>query len=283
MVESSGRMSLFFKSSRLWVTLLLLIPAAIQFFPILYMLSISVKSSNDVFTWPPNLIPQTFVWTNFADAIEAAPLLRFLLNSFIAACGIMIVQVVTSILAAYALARMDFPGKNLFLWIILATMMVPGEVTIIPNYLTIASLDWLDSYQALIVPFSASGFGVFLLYQFFRTIPKELEEAAIVDGAGRVRFLIQILIPLSMPAVASFAVYSFVTAWNQYLWPLIVTQTVDMRTAQIAIGMFRSQNETTSWGMVMAATSILITPSILLFIATQRHFVRGVTMSGLKG
>lgn len=283
MVESSGRFAAFFKSPRLWVTLLLLIPAAIQFFPILYMLSIAVKSSNDVFTWPPNLIPQVFVWTNFSDAMEAAPLLRFLLNSFIAACGIMIVQVVTSILAAYALARMNFPGKNIFLWIILATMMVPGEVTIIPNYLTIASLDWLDTYQALIVPFSASGFGVFLLYQFFRTIPKELEEAAIVDGAGRIRFLIQILIPLSMPAVASFAVYSFVTAWNQYLWPLIVTQTVDMRTAQIAIGMFRSQNETTSWGMVMAATSILITPSILLFIATQKHFVRGVTMSGLKG
>jgi sn-glycerol 3-phosphate transport system permease protein len=283
MVESSLKFSHFFKSSRFWVTILLLVPAAIQFFPVLYMLSISVKSSNDVFTWPPNLIPKVFVWTNFTDAMEAAPLLRFLLNSFIAACGIMIVQVVTSILAAYALARMNFPGKNLFLWLILATMMVPGEVTIIPNYLTIASLDWLDTYQALIVPFSASGFGVFLLYQFFRTIPKELEEAAIVDGAGRLRFLIQILIPLSMPAVASFAVYSFVTAWNQYLWPLIVTQTVDMRTAQIAIGMFRSQNETTSWGMVMAATSILITPSILLFIATQKHFVRGVTMSGLKG
>ncbi len=283
MVEPRGKFSVFLRSTRLWVTLLLLLPAAVQFFPILYMLSISIKSSNDVFTWPPTLIPEVFVWTNFGDAMEAAPLLRFLFNSFIAACGIMMVQVATSILAAYALARMNFPGKNLFLWLILATMMVPGEVTIIPNYLTMASLDWLDSYQALIVPFSASGFGVFLLYQFFRSIPKELEEAAIVDGAGRMRFLIQILIPLSMPAVASFAVYSFVTAWNQYLWPLIVTQTVEMRTAQIAIGMFRTQNESTSWGMVMAATSILITPSILLFIATQRHFVRGVTMSGLKG
>jgi sn-glycerol 3-phosphate transport system permease protein len=283
MVKPGGRLSAIIKNPRLWVTLLLLIPAAIQFFPILYMLSISVKSSNDVFTWPPKLIPEVFVWSNFGDALEAAPLVRFLINSFIAAFGIMIVQVTTSILAAYALARMNFRGKNLFLWLILATMMVPGEVTIIPNYLTIASLDWLDSYKALIVPFSASGFGVFLLYQFFRTIPKELEEAAIVDGAGRMRFLLQILVPLSMPAVASFAVYSFVTAWNQYLWPLIVTQSVDMRTAQIAIGMFRTQNESTSWGMVMAATSILITPSILLFIATQRHFVRGVTMSGLKG
>jgi len=283
MANSPSKFALLIRSSRFWVTMLLLVPAAIQFFPILYMLSISVKSSGDVFSWPPHLIPEVFIWTNFSAAMETAPLLRFLLNSFVAACGIMIVQVVTSILAAYALARMDFSGKNIFLWVILATMMVPGEVTIIPNYLTMASLDWLDSYQALIVPFSASGFGVFLLYQFFRTIPKELEEAAIVDGAGRIRFLVQILIPLSMPAVASFAVYSFVSAWNQYLWPLIVTQSVDMRTAQIAIGMFRTQNESTSWGMVMAATSILITPSILLFIATQRHFVRGVTMSGIKG
>jgi ABC-type glycerol-3-phosphate transport system permease component len=271
------------RNPRFWATLLLLIPALIQFFPILYMLSISVKTSGDVFTWPPTLIPETFFWQNYPDAMNTAPLLRFLFNSLVAACGIMVVQVVTSVLAAFALARMEFRGKNVILWLILATMMIPGEVTIIPNYLTVASLDWIDTYQALIVPFSASGFGVFLLYQFFRTVPKELEEAAIVDGATPLRFLWQIMIPLSMPAVVSFAVYSFVTAWNQYLWPLIVTQTVEMRTAQIAIGMFRTQNESTSWGMVMAATSILITPSILLFISTQRHFVRGVTMSGLKG
>lgn len=282
MVENNQRVPLL-KNPRFWATMILLIPAVIQFFPILYMISLSLKTSGDVFTWPPTLMPETFFWQNYPDAMSTAPLLRFLINSLIVSFGIMVIQVVTSVLAAFALARLNFPGKNAVLWVILATMMVPGEVTVIPNYLTVASFDWLDSYQALIVPFSASGFGVFLLYQFFRTVPKELEEAATMDGASPLRFLLQIMIPLSMPAVVSFAVYSFVTAWNQYLWPLIVTQSVDMRTAQIAIGMFRTQNESTSWGMVMAATSILITPSILLFVATQRHFVRGVTMSGLKG
>jgi ABC-type glycerol-3-phosphate transport system permease component len=191
-------------------------------------------------------------------------------------------QVLTAILAAYALARIEFRGKKLILGLIIATMMVPGEVTIIPNYLTVAKLNWIDTYQALIVPFSASGFGVFLLYQFMESIPKELEEAALLDGASRIRFLFQFVVPLSMPAIAAFSVYAFVGAWNQYLWPLIVTQSTEMQTVQIGIGMFRSQNESMSWGVIMAATLILISPMLLLFVATQKQFVRGMTMGGLK-
>jgi sn-glycerol 3-phosphate transport system permease protein len=215
--------------------------------------------------------------------MHTAPLARFLLNSFIVATAITVLQVFTAILAALALARFEFPGRGIALGFILATMMVPGEVTIIPNYFTMASLGWLDTYAALIFPFAASGFGVFLLYQFFRSIPKELEEAAALDGASRLRFLFQIAVPLSMPAVTAFGVYAFINAWNQYLWPLIVTQTTDMQTAQIGIGMFRSQNESVSWGVIMAATAWLIAPALVLFAATQKQFVRGVTMSGLKG
>lgn len=208
---------------------------------------------------------------------------RFLINSLVQATAITLLQVFTAILAAYALARTEFRGKQFFLVIILATMMVPGEVIIIPNYLTLAKLGWLDTYAGLVVPFGASGFGVFLLYQFFKTIPKELEEAARVDGASRLRFLFQIMVPLSMPAVVAFAVYAFVSAWNQYLWPLVVTQSTEMQTAQIGIGMFRAENEANSWGMIMAATTLLIAPSIALFLATQKQFVQGITMSGLKG
>jgi len=229
------------------------------------------------------LMPRQFDISNFIAAFEAAPLARFLVNSLLVSSAITILQVVTSILAAFALARMEFRGRALLLSLILATMMVPGEVTIIPNYLTVASFGWLDRYPGLVGPYAASGFGIFLLYQFFRTIPMELEEAAMLDGASRLRFLFQFMVPLSMPAVVSFGVYAFISAWNQYLWPLVVVQSTDMQTVQVGIGMLRSSQESSSWGVIMAATAILITPSILLFVAAQKHFVRGITMSGLKG
>jgi sn-glycerol 3-phosphate transport system permease protein len=267
---------------RLWATLILFIPAVVHFFPILYVISLSFKDKVEVFKYPPNLIPAHFNFINYTTALSSAPLARFLINSMVVAVSITFLQVFTAILAAYALARIEFSGKKIVFALILATMMVPGEVTIIPNYFTVAKLSWIDTYWALIVPFSASGFGVFLLYQFMKSIPKELEEAALLDGASRLRFLFQFAVPLSMPAVAAFSVYAFVNAWNQYLWPLIVTQSTDMQTVQIGIGMFRSQNEAVSWGVIMAATLMLISPTLLLFIATQKQFVRGMTMGGMK-
>ena len=271
------------RHQRFLATLVLCLPALAHLFPILYMLSLSFKSATEVFEYPPNLIPAAFDFANYVTAIKAAPLARFLLNSLIVSLSVTALQLVTSILAAFALARIEFPGKKFFLAVILATMMVPGEVTILPNYLTIARLGWLDTYRSMIVPSAASGFGVFLLYQFFRTIPTELEEAVRVDGGSRFRFLWQFVVPLSMPAIVAFGVYAFVATWNQYLWPLVVTQTTEMRTVQIALGMFRSENEASSWGVIMAATAILVAPSILLFVATQKQFVRGIMMSGIKG
>jgi ABC-type glycerol-3-phosphate transport system permease component len=270
------------KRNRLIATAVLFIPAIVHIFPIVYVLSLSFKNKTEVFKYPPHLIPDQLALTNYASAFGMAPLGRFLFNSLVVSATMTFFQVLTAILAAYALARIEFRGKKLILGLIIATMMVPGEVTIIPNYLTVAKLNWIDTYQALIVPFSASGFGVFLLYQFMESIPKELEEAALLDGASRIRFLFQFVVPLSMPAIAAFSVYAFVGAWNQYLWPLIVTQSTEMQTVQIGIGMFRSQNESMSWGVIMAATLILISPMLLLFVATQKQFVRGMTMGGLK-
>ena len=267
-----------------WVsTLVLLIPAILHLFPILYIISISLKSPAEVFAFPPSLIPDAPGLANYSKAFEVAPLGRFLVNSMIVSLAVTLLQLLTSIWAAFALARLEFLGKNIILGLVVATMMVPAEVTIIPNYMTIIGFGWLDHYIAMIAPFSASGFGVFLLYQFFKSIPKELEEAVIVDGASRFRFLWQFVVPLSMPAIVAFGVYSFISTWNQYLWPLIVTQSTDMRTVQVGISMFRSENESSSWGIIMAATTILIVPSIAIFVATQKQFVRGITMSGIKG
>lgn len=268
---------------RFWPTLILLLPAALQFFPLLYVLSISFKRKTEVFKFPPQLLPEQIQFGNYSAALDTAPLARFLLNSLITAGAITALQLFTGLLAAYSLARLEFRGRGFAYVLILATMMVPGEITIIPNYLTVARLDWIDTYYALILPFSASGFGIFLLYQFIRAIPKELEEAAFLDGASRLRFLFQFVVPLSAPALISFGVYAFVNAWNQYLWPLVVTQSTGMQTAQIGIGMFRAQNESESWGVIMAATMILISPTIALFIATQRQFISGMTNSGIKG
>jgi sn-glycerol 3-phosphate transport system permease protein len=270
------------RRTRAIATILLFVPAAIQVFPVLYVISLSLKSKTEILSYPPTLMPAHLLGTNFKAAITAAPLGRFLINSLLVASAITFFQVLTAILAAYALARMEFVGKRVFFALIIATMMVPGEVTIIPNYLTVAKLNWIDSYFGLIVPFAASGFGVFLLYQFIRDIPKEMEEAALLDGASRLRFLFQFVVPLSMPAIAAFSVYSFVNAWNQYLWPLIITQSTEMQTVQIGIGMFRSQNESVSWGVIMAATLILISPMLLLFVGTQKQFVKGMTLGGLK-
>jgi len=264
-------------------TAVLLLPALVQFFPLFYLVCVSFKVGPEVIQYPPKLLPSSLSLENYRLALESAPLLRFLWNSLVVAVGITVCQVVTSILAAYALSRMEFRGKKVALGLIVATMLVPGEVTIIPNYFAMAALDWLNTYRALIAPYSASGFGVFLLYQFFRAIPKELEEAAIVDGASRMRFLFQFMVPLSAPAIMAFAIYAFVNAWNQYLWPLVVTQSTSMQTVQIGLGMFRSQNESTSWGVIMAATTLLVIPSVALFVATQKQFVRGITMAGLKG
>ncbi len=271
------------ESRRAAATALLLIPALIQLFPLFYLLGLSFKIGGEVMAYPPRLLPRALDWTNYALALKAAPLWRFLLNSIIVSTAITALQVFTSILAAYALARLEFAGRGLVFGFIMATMLVPAEVTIIPNYFALARLGWIDTYAGLVIPFASSGFGVFLLYQFFRTIPKELEEAALLDGASRLRFLFQIAVPLSAPAVTALAVYAFVNAWNMYLWPLVITQSTSMQTAQIGLGMFRSQNESMNWGVIMAATAMLISPTILLFVAAQRQFVRGLTTSGLKG
>lgn len=271
------------QQKRFLITLLLLLPALVHLFPLGYALALAFKTKEEVFLYPPQLLPNQLLWENFSMALQTAPLARFLVNSLVMATSITLLQIVTSVLAAYALSRLEFGGRKISLAIIIGTMMIPGEITIIPNYLTVASLGWIDTYKGLILPFAASGFGVFMLYQFMRTIPKELEEAAFLDGASKLRFLFQFVIPVSLPAITAFGIYSFVNAWNMYLWPLIATQSTSMQTAQIGLGMVRSQNESISWGMVMAATVILVSPTLILFIFTQKQFLRGMVSSGIKG
>jgi ABC-type glycerol-3-phosphate transport system permease component len=252
--------------------------------PILIALFTSFKVPQEVITYPPRVIPQNWTFDNYVSAWNSNPFGRFLINSFIQTGLITIGQVLFSILAAYAFAILKFPGRNLFFYIVLASLMVPFELTLIPNFQLISRLGWTNSYQGLAVPFLASAFGVFLLRQFFLSVPRDLHEAATIDGASNWRYLWQVLVPLSKGSIGAFAIFAFLSAYNQYLWPLIITSDIKMRTTQIGIRFFMVNLERgADWGAVMAATIIVSAPTLIAFLIAQKQLVKGIAMTGLKG
>jgi sn-glycerol 3-phosphate transport system permease protein len=262
--------------------LLMVVLAIAVLFPLLYALGTSLKTSAEVNRYPPTLWPHVFDAGNYPDALRVAPIARFLLNSFIQSGVVTLGQLVTASLAAFAFSYIEFPGRQALFFLFLSTLMIPAEVTLIPNYLTVRSLGWLNSYPALVAPFLATAFGTFLLRQFFLTIPRELWDAALIDGCSRRRFLVRILAPLARPAFATLAIYAFLSAWNQYLWPLLVINSQQMRTVQIGLAILQSQ-EAVSWNLVMAGIVLIVAPTIFLFLIGYRHVVRGLTAGAVKG
>jgi sn-glycerol 3-phosphate transport system permease protein len=257
------------------------IVALLVLLPLLFALSLSVQGP----TLSPTLLPDfsKLDWSSFQDVFREEPnLTRWIVNSFVVSLAVTLGQLITSALAAYALANIDFPGKPFFFFVFLGSLMIPWESTIIPNYLTITRLGWKDSYQGLIIPFMASGFGVFLLRQHFKAIPRDLYEAAVLDGCSSTRYLWSILVPLSRPALATLAVYTFLNTWNQYYWPLLIIDSPEWRTTQIGITAFRS-SEVTIYNLQMASTIIVMLPTLILLVLGQRQLVSGLTAGALKG
>lgn len=251
--------------------------------PIFIALFTSFKPPTQVVNFPPRLLPDMWTIENYRVAWAATPFGRYLLNSVIQSGLITLGQVVFSILAAYAFSILIFPGRNLLFYIVLGSLMVPFELVFIPNFQLISSLGWANTYQGLTVPFLASAFGVFMLRQFFLTVPKELHDAAKIDGASNWRYLWRILVPLSKGSIGAFAIFAFLNAWNQYLWPLIITKTVEMRTLQIGIRFFMTNVERgADWGAVMAGSMIALFPALLAFLLAQKQLVKGIAMTGLK-
>jgi ABC-type glycerol-3-phosphate transport system permease component len=255
----------------------------IMLFPIIYVLLGSFKGPTEMFSLHPKLLPQGLYLQNYVDAWQLNPFGNFIVNSILVATAITLGQMLTSVLGAYAFARLRFAGRDALFMVYLATLMIPGHVTLIPTFLIVKSLGWVDTYAGLTVPFLATAFGTFLMRQFFLTIPGELEDAAKIDGAGRLRFLFQILLPLSRPALGALGIWSFLSAWNQYLWPLIVTNSTKMRTVQIGIAMFLREEEGTSWAVVMAGTMLVILPTLIAFLAAQKQIIKGIAVTGMKG
>jgi ABC-type glycerol-3-phosphate transport system permease component len=261
---------------------LLILMSIILLFPLFFALSLALQGD----TAAPTLIPRdlnNLDWGVFRAVFEQRPeVSRWILNSFVVATSVTVGVLVTSSLMAFALAYLDFPGKAVLLFVALGTLMVPFEATLIPNYLFISSLQWKDTYQGLIVPFLASAFGVFLLRQYFMTLPKDLYEAALVDGCTKLRYLWSILVPLSRPALATLAVYTFLGTWNQFYWPLLITNSTEWRTTQVGITIFRNF-EYAVFNTQMAATIIVMLPTLILLVLGQRQLVSGLTSGALKG
>ncbi|MGN0377295.1 MAG: carbohydrate ABC transporter permease [Suilimivivens sp.] len=250
--------------------------------PLLYAISVAFMPSSELFTTDLNLLPKTPTLANFKDALTKVPLVRFVLNSFLVAGLITIGQIITCSLAAFSFSFLNFKGKNILFMIVMATMMIPGEATIISNYLTVSSWGWLDSYQVLIVPYLTSAMGIFLFRQFYLSFPISLYESAKIDGCKNLRFIIQILIPLTKSAIVAMAVYTFINAWNMYMWPLLVTGSDSMRTVQIGISMLDSV-DSQSITLMIAGVVMIIVPSLSIFIVGQKQLIKGMFSGAVKG
>ena len=253
--------------------------------PFLWMLSTSLKPDlKAVYRFPPEWIPSPPAWSNYVRAWNSAPFARYMFNSIFVSVTSVLSQVVNGCLCAYAFSRIRFPGRDVLFLIFLAVMMIPSQVTIVPMYIILARLRWLDTYWALIVPFAATAFGTFLIRQSFLGIPEELVDAAILDGATHMQVLRHVMIPLSKPVIITFAVLNFTWRWNDYFWVLIMTNSDRMRTLPVGIvTMQAGPVGGSSWHIVMAASVIVLLPILGLFLIAQRYFIEGIAHTGLKG
>jgi multiple sugar transport system permease protein len=249
--------------------------------PFIWMVATSLKTEGQIFSNPAQLLPSQPTVQAYIDVWRRIPFGRFFINSVIFAGSVTIVSLFLDSMAAYAFARLRFKGRDILFWVVLATLMVPFQITLIPLFLTVFHLGWLDTYQGLIVPRATNAFGIFLLRQFFLTLPPELDDAARIDGAGEFRIYWQIILPLSLPALATLAVFHFMYNWNDFLWPLIITSSPEMRTLPAGLTLFMG-NYVIEHAILMAGATISLLPLAIAFVFLQRYFVRGVAMTGLK-
>lgn len=249
--------------------------------PFIWMVSTSLMSEVEVYQFPPRLFPKEIKWSNYTGALTMLPFGRFFLNTFLVTTIAVLGQLITCSMAAYAFARLRFKGRDGLFALFMSTMMVPSIVTLIPAYLIVATFGWMNSYWALFTPILTSVWGIFLLRQFFLTIPTSYEEAARLEGASEWTVYWKVILPLSRPALATLAVFAFMNTWKDFLWPLLVTSKNDMRTLEVGIAMFSSL-QGTNWPFQMAAAVVVLLPILILFMATQRYFIEGISLSGIK-
>lgn len=265
------------------VYLVLILTVLITVLPLYWMISTSLKTPTDVFAYPPKLIPSAIQWSNFSNAWDMAPWGRYFVNTVFYTVCTVIGVLITSVMSGYAFAKLSFKGKNTLFLGYVSTMMIPAQVTIIPVFIILSRVGWVDTYAGLIIPGLTSAFGCFLMRQFIAGIPTEIIESGLIDGAGHLKILKVIVSPLLYPAVATLGIFTFMGAWNNFFWPLVVTNSEDLRTVQIGLSSFQNQYGTADWGAMMAAATLVSAPVLILFFFAQKYFIEGITMTGIKG
>jgi len=250
--------------------------------PFLWTVSTSLKNIDEVFVFPPQWLPSTPQWSNYSALWQAFPMDRWMFNSAYIVVLTVLGKLFLSSTAAYAFARLRWPGRDYIFYGFLTALMIPFEVTLIPGFVLMRQFGWIDSHLALIVPSVGDVFGIFLLRQFFLSLPRELEEAARIDGAGYLAVFLRIILPLSKPALAVVAALGFMGVWNSFLWPLIMINSTNKFTVPVGLQLLNSQHGT-DWTVLMAGDVIALIPVVIVYLAAQKHFVQGITMTGLKG
>lgn len=265
------------------VNTLLILVAALMTVPFAWMFSTSFRIPAESFSLPPQWIPRQFIVENYRRVFELVPFVPFALNSLKISTIITAGQLLTSAMAAYAFARLDFRGKNILFLLLMSSLMVPGQVTIVPVFVVIRTLGLSDTHWALILPGLTSAFGIFLLRQFFLTLPSELEDAAKIDGANPLQIFLRVIIPLGVPALSVLAIFTFNASWNEFFRPLIFLQTWEKFTLPLGLVTLRGVEGTGSISVVLAGVSLALVPVLIIFLLAQRYLIEGITMTGLKG
>lgn len=261
---------------------LLVICAAVFLLPFLGMLLTSVKPENEVFVKPISFFGSRIVFDNYVRAWSFFPFGRFLFNSIVVGVATTILAIITSSLAAYAFSRIKFKGRDALFTLYLGTLMIPQQITVIPLYIIMRGLGWYDTYQALIIPAAFTAFGTFLMRQFFLTIPYEIEEAGRIDGCNTFGLFARLIMPMSAPSLATLSIFTFITSWKSFLWPLVITSTDRFKTLPLGLYMFNGQYGT-DWTGIMAAAGIAIIPSFFVYLFFQKYLVEGISTTGFGG
>lgn len=251
--------------------------------PLLWILMTSLKHRADIYADPVTWLPPTWHPENYREATTRVPFWRYLRNSIIITFFLCTFKIVLGVLSAYALAILRFPGRNLVFLLVISALMVPSEITVISNYALVNSLGWRNTFPGIILPLAGVAFGTFLMRNHFLSLPPELVEAARMDGAGPVRLLTRVLLPISLPTLVAFSVITLVNEWNQYLWPFLMADTSEVAPLQVGLTMLQNNDGVSNWGPVMAATVLTIIPILLIFLALQKYMIKGLTTGAVKG
>ncbi len=283
--DHPGKKSLKIEPVQILSYAAMIVVVVIILVPIFWMLTGSLKQNSEIMKFPPQWLPRNPQWHNYQDAWNSAPFGRFYINTIITTFAGTSLELINACLTAYALAFLRFPLKNLVFILLLAALMIPEQVTIIPNYLTVSDIfgqNWINTYQGIVLPGASVAVGTFLLRQAFMSLPREVIDAARVDGASHLRLLWQIVIPMSKPVLVTFGLISLVAKWNDYLWPLIVTNQDRMRTLSVGISYLYNPESIVQWGPLLAGTFFVIAPLLIIYLWAQRHIIEGITAGATK-